>query len=302
MEIHEVLRFFRKKLQFTQKEILPDLDPSVYSRLEGGKQEIKLNDLKQIMNSLSLSQEEIFFNAPLDSEQRKYLTLFYYCSQNLHNLKKKQELLLYYEEIKNKSKNLRELSNYIAIKSYFSQLWEEVDRLTNEEINTTYTMLVNKKYFQHYDYSIIRNLIRFFDKKQIDVLMMKIFPLKQQSPEMPFRSSLVYHIILNVITARLYDKDFEDAKKYVTLAKKQYKKRDDLFFRLNLKYLENLLNYLSTGDYQYMHRIQEYINLLEDVGDTELANHIQKEIKLTVHDIIVNTRESKLAITLLRES
>lgn len=147
--------------------MLPDLDPSVYSKIEVGKQELRIGDLKTIMNTLSLTTEEAFSGTILEKEQKKYLTLFYYCSRNLHNETKKTELLAYYNELKNKEKNLRELSNYLAIKNHFSYFWKELDKITDEEIDKVYKMLVKKSYFQHYDYAIIRNLVRFLIKNKL---------------------------------------------------------------------------------------------------------------------------------------
>lgn len=133
--------------------------------------------------------------------------------------------------------------------------------------------------------------------------MKKILQFKHQNFEVPFRSNLFYHVIINVITFEIYDKDFESAKKYIQIGKKQAKRKEDLlYFRMNLKYLENLVNYLTTGNYIYMRRIQECIDLLEDIGDIELAEHLKKEIKLIVHDILEKSSESTLPISLLRES
>lgn len=300
MEIHEVLRFFRKTLHFTQKEILPNLDPSVYSRIEGGKQEIKINDIKNIMNTLSLVPEEIFSNAPLDLEQYKYKKLFSYCSENLQNQKQKQKLLDYYQTLSCKNKNLRELSNYLAIKNYFAQFWEEVDKITGEELQEIYQILLNKNYFQHYDYAIILNTIRLFDKKQIDLIMTKVFSSRNKNSDLIFLSNLAHHIILNVITVRIYEKDYNSAFKYISLAKKHDQSEQSLYYRINFKYLENLLEYLVTGDYQYMQRIQEYIRLLKDIGDNALAEQLEAEIKVVIHGILVSSSQNTFPVTLIK--
>ncbi|MEI5990628.1 hypothetical protein A5881_002133 [Enterococcus termitis] len=98
------MRYFRKKINFTQKEILPDVDPSVYSRLESGKQELKINDLKRILNSLSLLPEEVFTIAPLNEDQQKFHLLFSNCAENLHGENRKDDLINYYLGLSNKKK------------------------------------------------------------------------------------------------------------------------------------------------------------------------------------------------------
>lgn len=300
MEIHQFIRHFRRKLHFTQKEILPDLDPSVYSRIEGGKQELKRNDLKTIMNTLSLTEEEISLNAPLDTEQDTFKALFHYCSRNLTNPHKKEQLLEHYETLSVKFKNLQELSNYIAIKSYFYQFWEEVDPVTEKELQATYQLLMNKNFYQKYDYVILINIIRLLDKKEADLIVSKIFTIKQLNEDIVFLDSLVQNILTNVLTARIYEKDYDSTRRYIHLAKKLDKSHKSMFFQSHIKYLENLLDYLTTGDYKYIQRIQEYINLLKDIGNNNDAEQIEIEIKVVIHDILDTTRKSKLAAILTK--
>lgn len=299
MKIHETLRVLRKKIGFTQKEILTDVDPSVYSRIESGKQELKVNDLKKIMDTLSLSPKEIFSNAPLDEEQHYYRTLFSYCAEHLEDKNKKKELLDYYFELSEKNKNLRELSNYFSIKNFFSQKWAEINPITPEELEGVYQVLAHKEYFQHYDYIIIRTAVRFLEKEKTDLLIKKIF----LSPKMqaPLVNDSSYYILINAATARIYEKDYYLARKYIQIAKKQDKKRKNLNYRINLKYLENLLDYLTIGDYQYMQRIQEYIHLVKDIGDIDLARQISTDIKIILNDIPNTLDKNSLPIVLIKE-
>lgn len=300
MEIHELLKFFRQQLNFTQKEVLPELDPSVYSRIENGKQDLKLTDLITIMDTLSLTPEEIFLNAPLDKEQHNYKTLFYYCSRNINNPNTKQILINYYKTLSAKHKNLRELSNYLAIKCYFAQFWKEIDTLSPEELNDTYCLLLNKNYYQHYDYVIILNIIRFFDKKQTDRIMSKIFRFRKRNKGVTSSSILFQHIILNVLTVRIHEKDYRGARKYANLGKKQAKTQQNFDFQANLKYLENLLDYITTGDYNYMKRIQGYISLLKDSGYTTYAEQLEVEVEMVIHNILGKTSKSNFPISLIK--
>lgn len=280
MEVYEVLKLFRKQLGFAQKEILTDLDPSVYSRIENGKQELKITDLKKIMNTLSLLPEEVFTLAPLDLEQRIFKKLYSYCAQNIQDKAAKQDLVNYYIELSSKNKNLRELSNYFAIKSYFSQLWDEIDGVSQEELEHIYFLLSNKKYYQHYDYIIIRNAMKFFEKEKADALIQRIF-LPETKPKTVINDSF-YYILLNAITSRVYEKEYTLARKYIYLAKKNDKEGKDFHYQTHLKYLENLLDYITIGDYQYIQRIHEYIHLLKDIGDTILAGQISIDVKLVL--------------------
>ncbi|ALS36752.1 transcriptional regulator with XRE-family HTH domain [Enterococcus rotai] len=300
MEIYETLSNLRKKLKFTQKEILPDLDPSVYSRIESGKQEIKVNDLKKILDKLSLSPEEVFSMAPLDKEQKDYKALFLHCAQNMHDENKRQELLNYYIKLSDCNKNLRELSNYFAIKSYFAQKWQEIDGVTSEELEEIYQLMLTKTYYQHYDYIIIRNAMRFLEKEEADILIRRIF-LSKKEQDLPVDDSS-YYILINAATSRIYEKEYSLARKYVQLAKKQDKDRKNLDYRINLRYLENLLDYLTIGDYQYMQRIQEYIHLAKDIGDMYLAEQLTKDIELILNDIPNIKNKNDLPIILMKNN
>lgn len=296
MEMHEILRFFRKKLGFTQKEILPDLDPSVYSRIESGKQELKINDLKTILNSMSLSPKEVFSITSLDEEQRKFKTLFYFCVQNLDDQIQKKCLINYYHKISSKNKNLRELSNYIAVKSYFVHFWDEIDEITPEELDYTYSLVMNKNYHQHYDFVLIRNTIRLLDKGRTDLIISKFFLTNQGQPDKPAVNDSVYYILINAISTRIYEKDYDEARRYIQLAKRQDKERKNLNYRINLKYLENLLDYITVGDYQYMERIQEYIHILKDIGDSFTAEQIKTEVKEVLNNITEDGDKNKLIV------
>lgn len=285
LEIYEVLRFFRRKLNFTQKEILPDVDPSVYSRIESGKQELKINDLKRILNSLSLLPEEIFAMASLNEEQKKFHSLFNSCAENILDENRKQDLIKCYFKLSKRNKNLRELSNYFAIKSYFAQLWNEIDEIGSEELDNIYTMLLNKDFYQHYDYIIIRNAMRVLEKEKAEILITKIFLPERTKLQSETVDDAFYYILLNATTTRIYEKEYTIARKYIHLAKMQDKELKNINYRLHLKYLENLLDYITIGDYQYIQRIQEYIHLLKDIGDIILASKISEDVKLVLDDI-----------------
>lgn len=299
MEINEALKFFRKKLGFTQKEILPEGDASVYSRIESGKQELKVADLKKIMETLSLTPEEVFSMAPLDKEQKEYLKIFYFCAEHLNHSGSKKKLLTYYTELKHKNKNLREWSNYIAIKNCFSLQWQEIENPSIEEVAEIYQYLIKKSSFQYYDLRIIMNLTRFFESKQIDDLMEKIIQYSR-NPNGRYPNNPIFNIFINVITIRVYEKNYESAKKYIRLAKSYDEERQDFYYRINIKYLENLVNYLESSDYHYLQQIYQYIDLLKDIK-VPLAEQIETEVKLIIHGILDNMTKNYSLLTLIQE-
>ena len=78
MNIGDTLSFFRSKLNYTQKEMLTNhSDPSSYSRIENGKQSIKISELEQILDRLSLTMEEFVSFSPLNNDQQEFRELFF---------------------------------------------------------------------------------------------------------------------------------------------------------------------------------------------------------------------------------
>ncbi|EOL43537.1 helix-turn-helix domain-containing protein [Enterococcus caccae] len=295
MNIGETLRFFRKQLHLTQKEMLDNyLDPSSYSRIEHGKQVIRIDTLAEVLKKLSVSSEEFFAHVSLDEDQKEFKDLFYYCASHLDNHTKKKKLIAYYSTLKERQLNLKEFSNYIVIKSYFSQFWEEIDPITEQEIKKTAQYLLKKNYYQQYDYVIICNMIRFFTFKQQDLIIARAIPIPNENRRDYVTKNFAYTTITNLITSRIYEKDYNGAQKYILFANKQDMTASNYNYRMNLQYLHNLLQYLLTGNHKYMEHIYDFVRLLENIGDTLQAENLKKEIKfLTYNQFSIPMKDDK---------
>ncbi|WP_086313396.1 hypothetical protein A5821_000875 [Enterococcus sp. 7F3_DIV0205] len=304
MNIIDTLRFFRLKLKLTQKEMMPDYtDPSTYSKIESERRSLKVSELEEILSHISVNAEEFFNFATFDKEQQDFRKYFYYCANHLENKSTKQKLLNYYFSLKSKQdKTLRELSNYIAIKNFFHDHWPEIDEISSEEITNTLEELLNKSFYLQYDYVITSNLIRFFNAKEADLLVAKMFPIKYEEQRDFTTKKFAHNILINLITLRLYAKDYNGAEKFIKLAKKQDKQNENYNFKLNLQYLTNLLNYLLDGEPVYMERVYDFIHLLENAGDINHANNVKKEVKMLTHERDSEKILNNYTIGLLKES
>ncbi|ALS37858.1 transcriptional regulator with XRE-family HTH domain [Enterococcus rotai] len=304
MNIIETLRFFRLKLKLTQKEMMSDYtDPSTYSKIESGKRSLKVNELEEILNQTSINVDEFFSFTTFDKQQQDFRETFYYCGAHLENKSTKQKLLNYYFGVKDKEKkSLRELSNYIAIKNFFNAHWDEVDPVTLEEIKEIFEDLLNKTFYIQYDYIITANLIRFFSAKQADLLLARMFPIKYEDQRDFTTKKFAHNILINLISMRLYAKDYESAERYIRLAKKQDKQNENYSFKLNLQYLTNLLNYILEGEPVYMERVYDFIHLLENTGDTLQAEQVKTEVKMLTHERDSEKMLKSYAVGLLKES
>lgn len=281
MNTGETLRFIRTKKNLTQKEILPDhIDPSAYSRVEAQKRPIRINDLQEILANLSITPEEFFSLSALDQEQQQFRHLFYYCGNHLENKAKKIKLLSYYFELdKKKAKDLRETSNYIAIKNYFSPHWKEIEAISTKEANSIFNQLNQKRFYFQYDYILLSNLVTYFSPTQSDLLISKAYPIELEDDRDYITKKFAYNTLLNLISIRLHEEDHEKAKKYIKIAQRQDKNATNYSFRMNLKYLENLTNYLISGETVYMKQVYNFIENIEDIGDFSYAESVKEEVK-----------------------
>ncbi|EOL45760.1 helix-turn-helix domain-containing protein [Enterococcus caccae] len=291
MNTGETLKFIRTKKNLTQKEILPDyIDPSAYSRVESQKRPIRINDLQEILDRLSITPDEFFSLSSLDHEQQQFRNLFYYCGNHIDNKTKKKKLLDYYFDLENnKGKSLRQISNYIAIKNFFHQHWDEVNTISTEEVKSLFNELNQRKFYFQYDYVLLSNLITYFSVQQSDILISKAYPIELEEDRDYITKKFAYNTLLNLISIRLHENDYTRALKYIKIAQKQDKSASNYSFRMNLKYLENLTNYLIKGETKYMKQVYNFIENIEDIGDLTYAQSVKEEVKKLTYN---NGRDS----------
>lgn len=284
MKVGETVSFFRKSLKFRQKELVNDyMESSSISRIEQGKQYIKADALIEILNQMSLTVEEFFAKCLPDRSQEEQKQLFYECAENPHKESSKRELLRYYDSIKLKDKNLKELVNYLNIKVYFSRVWKEVEAVTKQELDEVFQYLKAKDYYQQYDYVIISNIILLMDDSQQEYLVSRSIPIPDESTRTESIKKNACQILINLVTSRIYRKDFVGAKKYLQETETLKVSKTDYHMALNIEYLKNLLGYLITGETFYMKNIQTYIVLLEFIGDEQTLKAVKEEVKILTY-------------------
>ncbi|MBO0440839.1 helix-turn-helix domain-containing protein [Candidatus Enterococcus ikei] len=304
MNIGKTISFFRKRLKFRQKELVNDhMESSSISRIEQGKQSLKVEALIEILNKMSLTTEEFFAKCLIDKTQDEWKKLFYKCAENPNNESTRKELIFYYEKIKNKEKSLKELVNYYSVKLYFSKFWTEIDSVTEQELDEAFNYLKSKEYYQQYDYILISNIILLMKNSQQEYLLSRTIPIEDESARTNEVKKIVCQILINLITSRIYRKDFVGAKRYLKNTEALDISRTDYRLALNIEYLKNLLGYLITGEAFYMKNIQTYIILLEFVGDEQTLKAIKEEVKILTYTNknIVKIDENDFPIGILKE-
>lgn len=268
MEIGKTLQFFRKNNQLAQKELTSE----------------KLDVLEEILDKMSVSTGEFFLRASFNDKQQKFQALYYECATDLNDRTKKRELVSYYQELLHKPKKLSELSHYISIANYFNQYWEEVKPLTQAEVEEIYHYIISRNYYQQMDYIIISNMIFLFDTERQIAIIEKALPLVDEDKRDETTKKFAYTILINFISTQIYLENLSMAREYLKKVKKQYNVQNIGYKNsLYIQYLDDLTNYLQTGDSRYFGQIQYFICLLNNIGDTMLSKKIQNEVRRVLH-------------------
>jgi len=284
MNVGETISFFRKKLDFKQKDLVNShMETSSISRIEQGIQSVKVDALIGILDKMSLTVEEFFSRCQVDQAQDEWKTLVYNCIDEPDNMDAKNALISYYKMLKNKKKTLKEQANYFSIKMYFSRIWPEIAPISDLELEELYDYLKVKKYYQQYDYMIINNTILLMKDKQQEFIISRIIPIQDEDLRNDEVKRVARQIIINLITSKIYRKDFVGAKKYLQKTETLDRSNKDYYFALNVEYLKNLLGYLITGEAFYMKNIHTYINLLEFIGDKQTLDAVKEEVKILTY-------------------
>lgn len=286
MNIGKTLYYFRKNRNLKQREILDYSSSSIYSKIESNQQEIKLTELLYFLKKTEITTEEFFEYMDLNKEQEIFRKLFKKSSQNIDDLYLKKQVCSFDFEWENVAhKTLQELSNYVVIHLFFSKHWSDIDPLSEKQLDYIYKLLSSKSVYFQYDYILLANTIFLFNDNQAEYLFKKAFPIKKDQVCSSTTKSFVSSIMNNIVTKSLHSKRYSSARFYISVAKTQEERINDIGYKIIINYLENLTNHMITGKYVYLEKVYACIKLLKDIREVELANAIELEVEsLTVKE------------------
>ncbi|WP_321387468.1 helix-turn-helix transcriptional regulator [uncultured Enterococcus sp.] len=291
MNIGETLKFIRKNKKQTQREISKGyLDRTTYSRIENDERSVRINDLQGVLNKMSVNVHEFFTFAKFDLEQQQFRELFDACREQPEHEGLKKQLFAYYKKQAAKpTKNLRELSNQLAIKNYFHHYWKEIPAINEGDIELVYRVLTKKNYYFQYDYILLANIIPYLSEHQADVLIKKAIPIKDEEQRDEITKNNAFNALLNLIHVRIYEGEWLIVKKYVKLAKRQPGLLKSYKHRLDLYYFDSLFTYLLTKDPKALEKTQLFIKVTEDIGDKNKADAMKEEVELLSQNLGENS-------------
>lgn len=280
MLINDSIRFFRKNNKQTQKEITSASNASI-SRFEKNKQSIDLKEFIAVLDKLSVTPEEVFLFSTINNEQQKYEDLYTYCSKHLENQQKKQQLLTYYSKLQKKyDLTLREFSNVISIKFFFSKHWIEIEQISEKDLKKGYEHLINRNYYTHYDYCLLLKICTLLDYNKANNLIRKAIPIKDLDKRTDSTKFYAYNTLRNMITTRLYDGDLYNAQKFVNYAKLQFKHSNDYKFKLHIQFLEYLVLYVEKNDLDIYTKIITILKIVQDMDDIAEYTSMRNDIDI----------------------
>lgn len=296
MEIGDTIKFFRTSMNLKQEELFPVemFSSSTLSKIETGKRTLKVEELQVMLNQLGLTFDEFSRLTDFDKDQKEFVKSFYACAADPKNPEFKSEILKYYDYYKkNKEKSQRHKSNYISIVNFFTSHYpDEIKPLEMIECEKTINQILDKKFLQHYDFTIISNTIFMFPHRQINQIFDTIYPLFD--PDIRSSETLAYinRIFNNIITINIHNKRLTSAMKYISYAKKSNKGefQQNNGFKLALRYLENCAKYLKTDNLKYLTTAEETISLIAELGNVQMAECLSSELKMIIEKNFKNSK------------
>lgn len=279
LNIQETLFYIRKKKELPQRKLLKYVDASVYSKIESGRKNLTFSELLEILTNLSIPLDEFSNYFDNDSVGKTMRTLLYEYKVNPKNLTTKEKIISYFNTLYfSQEMSLEELSDYIVIKTLFSNQWKEVLILSDTELAKIFTLLNEKKYYFHYDYAILSNTIYLFRDDQIDILMNRAFPVKDMEYRNAATKEFITNLICNLITTLIKKKKYSECAYYIDLAKKE-RENYDLPYKIMLKFLENMVSYVQNENQTSKEELETAINFLNSVEEYELATALKLELE-----------------------
>lgn len=279
MNIQETLLYIRKKKDLPQRKLLKYVDSSVYSKIESGRKNLSFSELIEILTNLSIPLDEFskyFDNRSIGKTMRTLLEDY---KNTPNNLVIKEQIISYFNQLYfSRDMSLEELSDYIVIKTLFSNQWKEVPIVSTTELAEIFLLLKEKNYYFHYDYAILSNTIYLFNDDQIEILIKKVFPVKDMQYRNAATKEFITNLICNLITTFIRKQEYEKCKDYIELAKKE-RNNYDLPFKIMLTFLENMIAYVQNKDSKSKEELEGAINFLNSVEEHELANALQSELE-----------------------
>ncbi|BBC61841.1 helix-turn-helix domain-containing protein [Melissococcus plutonius] len=291
MDIIETLKFFRKNLRLKQSDMITS--KTVYNNIENNKTNLTIDNFIKIITKFNITPDEFFaavgnWNNTKINEIEKHFNKC--CNDPSFKIEKDKLIVDFLWLNKKTNKSTAELSAYINIKLYFGSLWEEIPTVNEQDIKTIQQLLLNKTFYSYYDYCLFTNTALLFDNKEQDILLSKMYPIKYPDKRNYKTLHAAYLIFPNLITEKLYEKNYTKAREYINLGKMHALSEQHLFLRLQINYFDILQNYLVKGKKADYSKLLKFIYVIKEIYGKDTAKIYEKELEDLLMKVPLNTK------------
>lgn len=200
----------------------------------------------------------------------------------------KRKIIEYYSILDNKeNKTTAEFSLYIDIKIYFCNIYDEVSPLNYEDCKYFYKLFAEKfkkqEFYTYYDYRVFSNIVfelPILELSKTENVFQHIFPLRHSLGRDKKTIYVAYLSYPNFISRLIYEGKFEKAYAYLKQARRQNIPKNQYLINLQLTYLELLLDYIKKQTPKKLAKIDELINAINIYGHKDLAEQMNREVKM----------------------
>lgn len=308
MNVHETLKFIRISKKIKQRDMLPSTaDHQIYNRIETGRRKISVDELFEALNTLQVTPSE-FFTLVSDYQGNQIKTIDSHLSSysrkkfKLDDEDKAQLLNDYFYLNTIETKTVSELCLFCDIKALCHNIVVEIEPISKYDLHLIFTMIKNRKngYYTYYEYRLVSNTIILFPQEKISFLLDKMFPIENLETRDEKVINIASLAFINAVTASLHERDYKQALYYIKLGKQQQINPRNFLFYFSLGYLEDLLNYLVTGNITYLNKVYTFIVLLENTNDSDFAEILKDEVKKLAFETQRKTPKKELKPTNMR--
>lgn len=278
MDIPKTVKTFRLKKGLKQSDIHISKFSSTLSRIENGTRSIKLDDLKTIIDFLGINEREFFSYAIFNDPSTDFAKTIRKASLRDDPMLKKHIINNFFIKEYQFSHSSKELAYYYTVKGHFGKRWKIGD-LTENELNHIFIHLTSQKYYGYYEYLLYANVIPFFDTKRAISISKHILPIDEEFLRDHDTKRYAYSGLINTISIIMYKREYKIALELIELAEKMDVNNTNYYFRFSVQYFKNIIFYVETKDMEYHSKIHNFIDLVRDVGDIEIADQMEAEVK-----------------------
>lgn len=283
------IKAFRQNRQVTQQEL--GESPTRYAKIEATGN-IRFNEWLTYLEKLEVTPTEFLKFMELQEGQNNFILEVEHLLNNAFEdpefIFNKRKIIEYYSILDNKeNKTTAEFSLYIDIKIYFCNIYDEVSPLNYEDCKYFYKLFAEKfkkqEFYTYYDYRVFSNIVfelPILELSKTENVFQHIFPLRHSLGRDKKTIYVAYLSYPNFISRLIYEGKFDKAYAYLKQARKQNIPKNQYLINLQLTYLELLLDYIKKQTPKKLAKIDELINAINIYGHKDLAEQMNREVKI----------------------